>query len=148
MRTALLAVTIAALLVGCGDPPGDRSQVPSSAPVVREATIDGAGWRLLVAGPDGMRGRQDFGGADGMLFDLGEATDPSVIGFVMDGVPIPLGIAWFAADGSLVGRAEMVPCPAEPCERYAAPAPFRWAVEAPSGAFDALAPGARLEIEP
>jgi uncharacterized membrane protein (UPF0127 family) len=149
MPIALLAVIVGALLVGCGESSGDGSQVPtSSAPMVREATINGAPWRLLVAGADGMRGRQDFGGADGMLFDLGEATDPSAVAFVMDGVSIPLAIAWFAPDGSLVGQADMVPCTAQPCARYEAPAAFRWAVEAPRGAFDALAPGASLQVQP
>jgi uncharacterized membrane protein (UPF0127 family) len=148
MPVALLALALAALLVGCGSLSGPPTQAPSSPLVVRDATIDGAPWRLLVATTDGMRGRQDLGGADGMLFDLGGAMDPSAVPFVMDRVPIPLAIAWFAADGSLVGRAEMVPCPAEPCHRYEAPADFRWAVEAPQGAFDALAPGARLEIQP
>ena len=148
MPITLLAVTLAAILLGCGSLFGARTQVPSSPLVVRDATIDGAPWRLLVAGQDGMRGRQDFGGADGMLFDLGGAIEPGAVPFVMDGVSIPLAIAWFAADGSLVGRAEMVPCPAEPCHRYEAPSAFRWAVEAPRGAFDALDRGARLEIQP
>jgi uncharacterized membrane protein (UPF0127 family) len=66
----------------------------------------------------------------------------------MDGVSIPLAIAWFAPDGSLVGQADMVPCTAQPCARYEAPAAFRWAVEAPRGAFDALAPGASLQVQP
>ena len=46
------------------------------------------------------------------------------------------------------GPPRWIPCAAAPCPRYLAPAPFRWAVEAPAGAFDALAADARLEIAP
>ena len=52
-----------------------------------------------------MRRRTDFGGADGMLFDLGRVVGASAVGFVMDGVTIPLAIAWFDGDGLLVGTA-------------------------------------------
>jgi uncharacterized membrane protein (UPF0127 family) len=64
----------------------------------------------------------------------------------MDGVAMPLDIAWFDGDGVLIGTAEMTPCPAEPCPRYTAPGPYRWALEAPPGAFGDLSPGARLEV--
>ncbi len=111
-------------------------------------TVAGRPWTVLIAGEDGMRGRDDFAAADGMLFDMQRETEPSAVAFVMDGVRLPLAIAWFGADGRLVGTAEMVPCPAEPCPRYLAPAPFRWAIEAPAGAFDRLPAGAELVVMP
>jgi uncharacterized membrane protein (UPF0127 family) len=93
-----------------------------------------------------MRGRAGFDGADGMLFDHGAEVDPEAIVYVMDGVAFPLDIAWFDGDGLLVGIASMATCPAEPCPHYASPGPFRWAVEAPVGAFTDLPPAARLEL--
>jgi uncharacterized membrane protein (UPF0127 family) len=141
----LLAVLVAglALVAAC------TTTEPSPAePGTRSALLDGRTWQLLGAGPDGMRGRLDFGGADGMLFDLEGDVSPSAVAFVMDGVSVPLAIAWFAADGSFVGRTAMTPCPAEPCQRYVAPAPFRWAIEARAGAFDDLPADARLELSP
>ncbi len=136
-----MACVVALLAAACAAP-----GAPGTPGATTSALIGGATWPLLPAGPDGMRGRLDFDGADGMLFDLGQDTDPSAVQVVMDGVAIDLDIAWFAADGALVGTMTMPACPAEPCPRFAAPGPFRWAVEAPLGAFRDLDAGARLEM--
>ena len=138
MRRLLL---VAAMLVG---PLGCAS--PAATPVLREVRIGDAPWQLIEAPPDGMRGQMGFGPADGMLFDLGAETDPSAVVFVMDNVAIPLDIAWFAADGRLLGIARMPRCGDGACPRFRAPSPFRWAVEALPGSFDQLDEGARLEI--
>jgi uncharacterized membrane protein (UPF0127 family) len=110
-----------------------------------EIRVGGEPWSVERAGSDGMRGRAGFDGADAMLFDQGAEVDPGSVVFVMDGVTIPLDIAWFDAAGDLVGTASMAACPAAPCPRYVAPAPFRWALEAPPGAFDGLSADARLD---
>ena len=104
-------------------------------------------WDVLVAGPDGMRHQADFAGADGMLFDLGRVVGPTAVGFVMDGVTIPLAIAWFDGDGLLVGTATMAPCDASPCPITQAPGRYRWAIEAPVGAFDDVSPDTRLRVD-
>jgi uncharacterized membrane protein (UPF0127 family) len=62
----------------------------------------------------------------------------------MDHVAFPIDIAWFDGDGRFIGTARMEPCATQPCPRHAAPASYRWAVEAPTGAFDDLPPDARL----
>jgi uncharacterized membrane protein (UPF0127 family) len=124
------------LVVGCGP-------APSAQTTVR---IGDEPWTVLVADDDGMRGRDDFEGADGMLFDLDKDVPPGTVHFVMDGVAFPLDIAWFDGDGGLVGTASMATCPAKPCPKYAPEGAFRWAVEAPVGAFHDLDPGARLEV--
>ena len=129
------ALVIALVVAGCADSAG-RGQVE----------LGGERWEVLLAGPDGMRGRPDFDGADGMLFDLEEEVPPDAVVFVMDGVAFPLDIAWFGGDGDLVGTASMAMCPAEPCPRHAAPDRFRWAMEAPVGAFDDIAGDARLVV--
>jgi uncharacterized membrane protein (UPF0127 family) len=135
---ALLSAVVS--LAGCGAPlqPTARWQVE----------LGGEPWQVLLASRDGMRGLSDFDGADGMLFDVDQDVDPGSVVFVMDGVPIPLDIAWFRDDGGLVGTASMVPCPARPCPNYEAPGRFRWAIEASVGAFNDLAPDARLDVHP
>lgn len=152
VRVVVLGAVVAGLGACAALEPGSVTPSTGSAarsdPVVRDVVMDGTPWRVLVAGAEGMRGRSDFAGADGMLFDLGRDVGPGAVAFVMDGVPIALDIAWFAGDGSLVGRARMEPCAAEPCPRSVAPAPFRYAIEALPGAFDELAPDAILRIAP
>ena len=133
-------LVLAFALTGCA--------LPSAESSFARVELDGTLWQVLVAGPDGMRGRTDFGTADGMLFDLRGLVAPGEVTFVMDGVSIPLAIAWFGPDGVLVGRDEMLPCGREPCPRHGPDAPFRWALEAPTGAFDQLASDAVLVIEP
>lgn len=137
---ALARLLIAAMLVSgaCAteQPPADRV----------DARLGDTTWELLVAPADGMRGRTGFDGADGMLFDQGRDVSPSAIRFVMDGVSIPLAIAWFDGDGAIVGLTRMEPCETRPCQTYGPEEAFRWAIEAPIGAFDGLAQGDRLEI--
>lgn len=144
---SLLVGLVTVALAGCGGWGDVASTVDPSLPA-RTVQVGDETWIVLVAPADGqgMRGREDFAGADGMLFDLGRATDPSAVGFVMDGVTIPLDIAWFDERGDLIGTASMVPCATAPCPRYAPQRPFRWAIEAPPGAFDGMAPGTRLLV--
>jgi uncharacterized membrane protein (UPF0127 family) len=133
-------ILVLSLVAGC---------VPGSSSDTRHVVrLGDAEWTLLLAGPDGMRHRDDFGGADGMLFDLDEDVDPGSVVFVMDGVRFPLDIAWFTDAGALVGIASMALCPEAPCPAYAAPGPYRWAVEAPPGAFDDLDPADLLDVSP
>lgn len=142
-RLGVAGLWLALAVLACSGPAG-----APVTPLVRVVTIDGSSWRVLTASEDGMRGQADFGDADGMLFDMRSEVAPGAVAFVMDGVAIPLDIAWFSADGRHVGTVPMAPCAAEPCQRYVAPGPFRWAIEAPPGAFDGLKVGARLAIVP
>lgn len=77
----------------------------------------------------------DLGDVDGMLFVWEEDTTTS---FWMKDTPLPLDIAFFRSDGTLVDLLSMDPCVAEPCERYQPSGPYRYALEAPTGAFDAM----------
>ena len=81
----------------------------------------------------GLRGAADLGPYGGMLFAQRGDTG---IAFTMSGVRAPLGIAWYAADGSEVGMTRMRPCPraVAHCPVYSSPAPYRWALETPPGA--------------
>lgn len=135
---AVLIIVVAVLAGGCRGSSG-----PTCCLTVG---IGGEAWDLLLADRDGMRGMTGFQGADGMLFDFDADIDASAVVFVMDGVAFPLDIAWFTDSGELVGTASMAVCPAKPCPTYAAPGPYRWAIEAPPGAFDALPRDATLVI--
>ena len=129
-------------MAGCSDGTAAPPSVPPSLSVFPTAVI-GVGeesWTVAVAGTQalrvqGLRGVADLGGLDGMLFSFPE---DSAAGFTMRGTLIPLDIAFFAADGSLVDRLEMVPCNADPCPSYRAAGPYRYALETPAGGFDGI----------
>lgn len=88
----------------------------------------------------GLMGRRDLSGYDGMIFRFGlDTTSP----FYMRNVPIPLEIAWFGSDGSLVSTAEMAPCPdRDGCPTYGPAAPYRYALEVGAGGLERLGVGA------
>lgn len=89
---------------------------------------------LLVAGDEasretGLRGRRSTAPYDGMLFAF---PTEDRFGFTMAGVPVPLDITWFGADGRPVDRARMEPCPDgtdADCPVYRSDRPFRYALE-------------------
>jgi uncharacterized membrane protein (UPF0127 family) len=86
----------------------------------------------------GLMGVTDLGGADGMLFEFEQAGPYR---FWMWQTPLPLDIAFFGADGDLVGTTAMAPC-TEPlssdCPRYDPGAPFLVALEVPAGDLEVL----------
>jgi len=155
---AIVAVALASTACRVEPSPGLASaSTPASAAAPASATAAAGDrttvhlgddpWTVLLAGPDGMRRLPDFDGADGMLFDFGKEVEPSAVAFIMDGVAFPLDIAWFGAGGEPLGRATMAICPAQPCPTYAPDAPYRWAIEAPVGAFAAVDPEAGLSLD-
>jgi uncharacterized membrane protein (UPF0127 family) len=113
---------------------------------VRTVTIGDRPWLVYVGSADGMRGLDGFGDADGMLFDLGREVDPGGVAFGMEDVGFPIHIAWFDGAGALVSTAAMAPCHEAPCPLYHAAGPYRWAIEAPVGAFTDLGPEDRLVV--
>lgn len=134
-RFVTVALLAAALVIaGCGQR------------TVRTISIAGESWTVYLDDGSGMRGITGFGVADGMLFDLGREVDPGGVAFGMEGVTIPLDIAWFDGDGMVVSVASMEPCAVQPCPLYHASGPYRWAVEAPVGAFGDLQPPDSLVV--
>lgn len=132
--------------MACAAPTAPSAPSAPAGPDLRTIRIDGVEWRVLAAPAEGMRGRRDFGGADGMLFDLGREVDPGTVVFVMDGVDFPLDIVWFDGRGSLIGGTTMPRCPTEPCPHHAPDRPYRWAIEGPAGSLTDLPLGALLEV--
>ncbi len=136
VATAILVLTLATLAVGgCSPRP------------TRTVTIGGEPWTVYRGGGDGMRGLPGFGDVDGMLFDPEQDVSLGGAAFTMEGVPYAIDIAWFDASGALVSLAAMAPCEAAPCPLYRAEGPYRWAIEAPPGAFADLGPDDRLVVD-
>jgi uncharacterized membrane protein (UPF0127 family) len=89
-----------------------------------------------------------LGGADGMLFVFDNAA---VRRFYMWQTPMPLDIAFFAADGTFVAAVPMEPClepSAADCARYAPDEPFQFALEVPAGGLDDLGIGPGSSLDP
>lgn len=96
----------------------------------------------------GLMGITDLGGADGMVFVYDAPTQGD---FWMRNTPTPLSIAFFAADGSFVSAADMLPCldgPDAGCARYGAAGPYTAAIEVFAGDLADLgvAAGSRLDL--
>lgn len=82
----------------------------------------------------GLRGRADAAPYDGMLFVFDEDSTAT---FTMAGVPAPLDIAFFAADGGRVDTLRMRPCVGTDaaCPSYSSSGPYRYALETAPGAM-------------
>ncbi len=149
-------VALALILAACGGqtavPPTTTSIEAPTAPTTTnpldplavfatgEVAVSGSAWRVALADTATLRSRglmgvTDLGDLDGMLFIFEETTQ---VAFFMLDTLIPLDIAFFAEDGTLVDLLTMTPCEREPCPTYAAAGPFRYALEAPQGAFAAI----------
>jgi uncharacterized membrane protein (UPF0127 family) len=65
---------------------------------------------------------------EGMWFGWTEETSAA---FWMQGVRVPLVLAWVDGDRRVLGLRRMEPCRKTEgdCPRYVAPEPFRWAIE-------------------
>jgi uncharacterized membrane protein (UPF0127 family) len=99
--------------------------------------VGGQAWRVAVADDPaersrGLMGVEDLGSLRGMLFVFAE---DSTAAFWMKDTPLALDIAFFAADGSLVGRFDMEPCPEGDCLAYRPGGTYRFALEVPAGGF-------------
>ena len=88
-------------------------------------------------------GVTDLGDLDGMVFVLAE---PSTTRFWMKETLVPLDVAFFATDGSLLGVVEMEPCLVDPCPTYGVDQSWQFAIEVPAGGFTDLPADARLDV--
>jgi uncharacterized membrane protein (UPF0127 family) len=114
---------------------------PASAPFAglteTQLSVGGKCLRVVVADDlnervQGLRQRRNLGPYDGMLFVYDQ---PTVVGYTMSTVPVPLDIGFYDADGTPVSRRHMKPCPgAEPdCPTYRADGAFSYALETLAG---------------
>ena len=96
----------------------------------------------------GLMGRDDLSGYDGMLFAFPADTTET---FWMKDTPLPLSIAWFDEAGRFVSSTDMEPClnrPDAQCPLYAATGPYRYALELERGQLDAqgIGPGSLISV--
>ncbi len=92
----------------------------------------------------GLMGRTDLGGYDGMLFAFESDTSAE---FFMKDTLIPLSIAWFDVQGRFIDATDMDPCGDQPvCPTYGPDASYRYALEVIEGDLPRLGigPGTRL----
>jgi uncharacterized membrane protein (UPF0127 family) len=126
--------------------PGDPERVPLEGFDELAIAVDpGDGsllvWCLLAALTQPQRARglmevTDLQGYSGMAFVYEEDVQNP---FHMRDTPMPLSIAWIAADGSVVTIADMQPCDdVDGCPTYAPSGPYRFAIEVPQGELATL----------
>ena len=120
---------------GSSAAPGELDTFPTGTIVLGDEE-----WTVAVAATpalrrQGLRGVEDLGDLDGMLFVFPEDSTAS---FTMRETLMPIDIAFFSASGVLVDRLEMVPCRPPICPGYRASGPFRYAVETEAGGFAGL----------
>lgn len=165
MPTRVLPLVVALVLAACAGGQGADAVAPSSASapdgasagptapddaVLRpsegfdraEVVFVGDGRRVampvLVADTadlrsTGLMGREDLPDTAGMLFVYGAETEGV---FWMKDTLLPLTIAFVGDDGVVQQLTDMDPCRADPCPRYPAAQPFRYAIEANQGYYD------------
>ena len=81
----------------------------------------------------GLRAVRDLGPYDVMLFVY---PSDSTSRYTMADTLVPLDIGWYAADGTLVDRTRMEPCPEgvdATCPTYGSDGAYRYALEMPAG---------------
>jgi uncharacterized membrane protein (UPF0127 family) len=139
VRGALVAVLV--VLASCA-PASSPSTDPLAGSPRRTIAVDGQPLDVVVAVDKGrgLAGVDDLGDLDGMLFDYSAESFASRSTFWMQGVRIPLDVAFFGEDRRLIAQLAMPLCPetaqaSRACPRYASPAPFRWALETEAGSF-------------
>lgn len=131
-----LTTTTGAVVIPTTGPAAD----PFAAFERATVKISGEVWLVAIASEphqwiQGLMFVTDLGDLDGMLFVWEEDTTGP---FWMKDTLLPLDIAFFDADGTLVDLLSMEPCTTDPCPVYEAAGPYRYALEAPRGAFDAI----------
>lgn len=133
MRTlALLWMTLAAVLAGCGE--GEEYRVPTSDPP--QVTIGEATWTVEIADSPrertrGLGGRKQLASDRGMLFIFPDEQERT---FVMRDCYIPLDIAFLDADHRVVRMHTMAVEPDRAGRvRYRSGRPAQYALEVPAG---------------
>ena len=140
MRRHHLAVALL-LLIGCA-----RSTPSIGVAPITSMTLHGSQGAVQVQVEEadspaererGLMGRTSLGASDGMVFVFGDVSeDPVTDRFWMKDTQIPLSIAFWDADGSILAIHDMDPCAADPCPTYGAQAPYVGALEVNQGFFE------------
>lgn len=139
-----VALLVALALAGCSDDGGKAQAEPSpetSFPVATALLDNGQESTLVTVEvaetPEqhekGLAGRDSLPEDHGMVFVFFEERDA---GFWMKDTTIPLSIAFFDAEGTIVDILDMEPCTKDPCPVYMSDEPYMGALEVNQGAFE------------
>ena len=144
MRPLLLALLVL-FLAGCsgegdGQPTGGTTQGEARATAVITTSDGEVELSVEVADDDaerarGLMFRTSLPENDGMVFLYPE---PTAGAFWMKNTLIPLSIAFFDAEGTILRILHMEPCRSDPCPLYDPEMPFTGALEVNRGAFERL----------
>jgi uncharacterized protein len=165
---AIAWAVMAVMGAGCGSSPSDGPAEPASSTTLAGGQPQGFDTvRATITPPNGeecvlclwladtpelrargLMGVTDLGLADGMAFTFDQ---PSSSRFYMYATPMPLSIAFYAADGQFVSAVDMDPCrerAGAACSLHSAAGDYVSAIEVPQGQLPAFAigPGSRLEL--
>ena len=147
-------VSVFVLVTACqaDDTRNGRDRVPDQLAAFGVDVIEINTRPLFVAIADtrslrtqGLMNVEDLGTLDGMLFVFSNDTSTE---FHMEDTMMPLDIAFFAADGTLVSVTQMTPCLGDPCRDYRADGHYRYAFEARQGDLIDLPVDSVLTIDP
>jgi uncharacterized membrane protein (UPF0127 family) len=144
------ALLLLILAIGCSTATS-RGSLPCSSPPSTARFGHGAELSVDVADTDALREHGLMGVTDlptdhGMAFVWDSPTDTS---FWMKDTLIPLSIAFMDEGDHVIAIREMTPCEADPCQTYAATAPYTTAIEANAGWFEdhGVEPGDRMRLQ-
>ena len=136
----LVVFSLAAL--SCGDDQSSYSASPSPSPE-RATTIIDTGDEVVLVDTEvadspeersqGLMHRESLDDDEGMMFVYFEEHTG---GFWMKNTSIPLSIAFFDRDGTIIEILDMDPCEEDPCDLYSPDEPYWGALEVNQGAFE------------
>ena len=140
MRRLFLVVALLGL-VGCA-----RSSSSDIAEPVSVVTLLGSQGSVHVQVEEanspaereqGLMGRTSLGKNDGMVFTFDDVADgPVTATFWMKDTQVPLSIAFWGADGTILAIRDMEPCETDTCPTYGSPTPYVGALEVNRGFFE------------
>jgi uncharacterized membrane protein (UPF0127 family) len=124
-----LALLLLVLLAACGGEEGDKLVIDTGEGDVEVPVevADSRGERQV-----GLMNRESLPEDSGMVFLFPE---PTTGGFWMKNTLIPLSIAFYGRDGTIVRILDMDPCRADPCPIYEPGVAYTAALEVNQGAF-------------
>jgi uncharacterized protein len=133
-----LGLWVAGVLLGaCAPPSTGPSGLPHGTLIIQTGSAQ-ATLRVQIAETEQHR-RNGLMGAEELDADAGMAflfDSPTTAPFWMRDTLIPLSIAFWRTDGTIVAILAMQPCRADPCRQYSAGTPYVGAVEANLGYFE------------
>ena len=136
MRSAVVLVLL--LATACGSSAEPNPTAPGSATLEIRTDAGVRSFDVEVADTSaerrtGLMGREGLSPFDGMAFLWSEPVESS---FWMKDTLIPLSIAFWDPDGTIMAIIDMEPCHADPCPTYRPAGPFVGAVEVAQGEFE------------